>query len=562
MPRVLLVSFAGYPYSPSSLMPDNGLACLAGCLIDAGHEVRILDFSTVDTIRRLFPERLSRRVRPLAEKLFVENRKLSLIEKLSFLYAGHELEKFQTAEIGRVAEDVAREAEAWGAEYVGLKLWNGDGFSGSVQIAETLRRRLPQVRVLGGGPHVDYFGRHVLEYSDAFHALVHGEGEIVLPQLIEAMLRGQEWRRLPGVIWKEGEAIRRNPSEPIRDLDGLSLPVYDPEVYPALQGDRKIKIGVLDESRGCPNRCAFCIHPTKSGGKWTLKSPARVVEEARRLAGQLNSRYLIYSGSNTSAKAAIGIAEEILKQGLQVRYGCFGHVKGIARADFELLKRSGCEAIFYGLESASARILADAFNKPLNLADAERVIRDTQDAGIAAITSIIYPAPFEDAKSRQDTLDFLLRLRPDSVPVTPPGMIPGTPWEMQPAKYGFEKSRREDIWEYALTYKIKLLFPPSLWKPLPYTLNGKNSRRLFAECEQFIGALEGAGLLANLSHELILMADALGQRRDLRAFRNTCRSIFLSGRVEDIQALTGGINQNVQRAGVVHEPFARPAAVG
>ena len=58
MSRVLLISFAGYPYSPSSLMPDNGLASLAGCLIDAGHHVRILSYSTVSAVEPLFPKKL------------------------------------------------------------------------------------------------------------------------------------------------------------------------------------------------------------------------------------------------------------------------------------------------------------------------------------------------------------------------------------------------------------------------------------------------------------------------------------------------------------------------
>ena len=57
MARVLLVSYAGYPCTPSSLIPDNGLASLAGALIESGHEVRVLDFSTVNTLRRLFPPR-------------------------------------------------------------------------------------------------------------------------------------------------------------------------------------------------------------------------------------------------------------------------------------------------------------------------------------------------------------------------------------------------------------------------------------------------------------------------------------------------------------------------
>jgi len=182
MSRVLLVSFAGYPYSPSSLMPDNGLACLAGCLMEAGHEARILDYGTVGVLERLFPKALGERARPLAEKLFVEGKRLSLVEKVRFLRLGMKLERYQAKEIGAIAREAAREAERYEADLVGLKLWNGDGFTGSVRIAEAIRDRMPHVRIIGGGPQVDYFRGHILDYTDVFDALVHGRGSACFPR--------------------------------------------------------------------------------------------------------------------------------------------------------------------------------------------------------------------------------------------------------------------------------------------------------------------------------------------------------------------------------------------
>jgi len=562
MSRVLLVSFAGYPYSPSSLLPDNGLACLAGCLMEAGHEVRILDYGTVGVLERLFPKSLGEQARPLAEKLFVEGRGLSLVEKARFLRLGMKLERHQAKQIEAIAGEAAREAERYEADVVGLKLWNGDGFTGSVRIAEAIRERLAHVRIVGGGPQVDYFRGHILDYTDVFDALVHGEGERVFPALVEAMGEGKDWRNLPGVIRREGTRIHSNPAEALPDLNGQPLPVYDPEIYPALRGNEKIKIGVVDESRGCPNRCAFCIHPIKSGGHWCLKSPERVVAEMRRLGEQMGTRYFVYSGSNTSARVAVGIAEAIVAEGLDVRYGCFGHVRGIARADFDLLRRSGCEAIFYGLESGSQRILREAFNKPLDLGLTERVIRDTMAAGIYAITSVIFPAPFEDAASRAETLDFLRKVRPDSVPVTIPGMIPGTPWERDPERYGFEKARRRDIWRYAMTYKIKLLFPPALWKPLPYRLNGKSSRRLFKECTAFVKELERDGFVTHVPHELVLMAHALGERDDVKGFRDRNRAWFFSGAADEIAAMTASLNRSVRPRAKSARDVRAPAFAG
>ena len=69
MANGLLVTYSGYPYTPSSLCPDNGLAGLAAVLQLSGHAVRVLDYGTVSTMARLYPEALSRRASPLMAAL-------------------------------------------------------------------------------------------------------------------------------------------------------------------------------------------------------------------------------------------------------------------------------------------------------------------------------------------------------------------------------------------------------------------------------------------------------------------------------------------------------------
>jgi len=549
MGRVMLISFAGYPYTPSSLMPDNGLASLAGCLKAEDHTVRIADYGTIDTAAKLFPGRLRKLVSPVARAMFLENRELSWLERLRFIWAGTELEKHQARARRSIAHSIAERVAEFKPDVTGLKLWNGDGFSGSLRIASSIRKTMPNTFIVAGGPHVDYFGRHILNYTDVFDALLAGEGETALPRLVQKVSEGKNWQDIGGLIYRHNGQIKRNPCSPPQQLDECALPTYNPDVYPALRGDQKIKIGIVDESRGCPNRCAFCIHPIKSGGKWRLKSPARIVREMRRIMNQLNTRYFIYSGSNTPAKTAVATAERILREGLDVRYGCFGHFKGIGPADFELLYKSGCRAIFYGLESASPRILRDAFNKPIDVKKAEEVIRQTKEAGIKAITSIIYPAPGEDKKSRRQTLEFLRKVKPDSVPITIPGMIPGTSWEQNPEKYGFRKENVSDFWRRALTYKIKLLYPPTMWDPLPYTLNGKSSKELFEECQSFGDEIKQAGITTNVPHEMALMAEALPGKTDLTAFRDRARSAFFSGDIGAISRLTQRINDTALTTG-------------
>ena len=538
MARCLLISFSGYPTTPSSLMPDNGLASLAGALLEAGHEVLLRDLNTIRTMSRLYPPRIGEAVRPMARAIFCEGATLPWRDKVRLIRLARQLERHQAAAVDALARDLVREALPFKPDLVGLKLWNGDGFTGSIRMARHLRAALPEVPIAAGGPHVAYFGEHIHDYTDAFDVLIRGDGERAVVQLCEWAEGVRSAGEVEGAIWRcdvaqappPGNTAQPGAAVPHQHLDDTPLPVYDLAVYPDLWGDEKIRIGVLEESRGCPERCSFCIHPVKSGGRWRVKSAPRVLREIDQLCQALKSNTFIYAGSNTPARAAVDYAKGVLERGWHLRYGCFGHTRGMRDADFGLLKRSGCEAIFYGIESGSARILREAFHKSASVDDISQSILATKAAGIFTVGSVIFPAPFETAESRDATLQLLKELRPDSVPVTAPGVIPGTPWHLTPERFGIRFSARRDLYAYGLTYKIRLLFPPRFWRPLPYTLNGKSSREFLKETTGFIEELEGAGLLTNVSHELALMAEVVG--RPVREFRNEARTAFFSRDVE------------------------------
>ena len=72
--------------------------------------------------------------------------------------------------------------------------------------------------------------------------------------------------------------------------------------------------------------------------------------------------------------------------------------------------------------------------------------------------------------------------------------------------------------------------------------------------------IEGAGLLTNVPHEMVLMASALGQADDLRGFRDRCRARFFSGDAEAIGEMLQRINENVVPRSAAVGPAAPPTA--
>ena len=509
MPSALLISYGGYPYTPSSLTPDNGLANLAGALIGAGYDVKILDYGTVSNMRRLFPQEITDTLRPAAAQMMQGDGQPSAeaLEQLRQIDAA--LEQHQAVQMRAIAEEVADEVRRLKPDFVGFKLWNGDGFTGSVVIAEHLREQFPSLSIYAGGPQASWFGEMIYRRTEAFDALLHGEGEQAILELAEHAQGRRDLETIAGVIYLEGGEPRRVPPVFALDMNELPEPVYDEDVYPAMAGDEKIKIIVLDDSRGCPYQCGFCTHPIESGTRLRTASASLLLDRMARALEKYSISAFRFAGSSTPGNLMGEVADQIIERGLEVTYTCFGHFAS-ARADrFEHMAQSGLHAMFFGIETGCQEILDRAVRKGIDLSNVPETIDAAQSAGIFVVASMIVPLPFDTEETIRESLEFVLKARPDSVPVQFPGLLPGTPWWREPEKYGFEFDPEETAL-VGLDYKIKLLFPPSLWQALPYKLNGKSFAEFTALTMEFTAQLEAAGILVGLPDDNALIAHCAG----------------------------------------------------
>ena len=542
MARMMLISYAGYPFAPGSLMPDNGLANLAGALIENGHEVLILDFGTIETLKRLYPPRLARSAFSYAQKVFGDTGYRPGPRDYLFLrLLEYRLRHHQEAEIHLISREVVGMVKSFQPHVVGFKLWTGDGFTGSLLIARELKKTFPSISICAGGPHVDLFRNLIFEKAPFFDVLVFGDGEETIVQLVEKLVADTSPTGIPNLIYRDGAGVKTTELRWIERLDDLPEPIYDPEVYPSMAGDEKIKIITVDESRGCFMGCYFCCHSRKSGARLRIRKPDNFVSLLERLKKSGRFRTFRYAGSSTPTKFARRVAEDLLKRGLGIDYSMFGNVRISRGEDFEVLRKSGCRAIFFGLESGDQEILIRGLGKNFKVEKAESVLTACRDSGIFTIASVIFPAPFESDTSRRNTLEFLSRVKPDSVIVTFPLLAPTTDWWKEPERFGFTV-KSPNIAKDAMNYKIKWLFPPRFWKPLPYKLNGKGFRKFTRETTEFTRQLKASGLLIGMSDDLALMAHLGGYKSNKGDFLDMVRMIYFSGQWERALELNRAVN--------------------
>jgi anaerobic magnesium-protoporphyrin IX monomethyl ester cyclase len=317
-------------------------------------------------------------------------------------------------------------------EYLGLSCTTASVLN-AARIARAVKALSPTTRVIVGGPHVTALPQETLQRCPDFDLGVLGEGEKVLPDLLHAEGEEGHGGQMPGVVYREGEAVHTTPRSGFVDpLDLLPLPAYDllpgfPQSYrPPFLNYLKGPAAPVLSSRGCPQRCTFCDRAV-FGNRYRYFSAAYLLDWIQHLHRRYGIRHLVFVDDQFTASRArlIEYCEKILQAGIRVSWNCDARVDSVDRGLLSLMKRAGCWMISYGIESGSQKIL-DGIQKGITLDQVKQTVQATKEAGIRAKGLFMIGYPEETEKTLAETFDLLLRLPLDEANLSFLTPYPGT----------------------------------------------------------------------------------------------------------------------------------------
>lgn len=123
--------------------------------------------------------------------------------------------------------------------------------------------------VLHGGPSCPKYAgdahRFIEEHGEIAHVLVRGEGEAVVPRLLETLAstdfdpRSDRLAEIPGLTFRDpvGTIVRTPDQERLVDLDALPSPYLTGE-FDDIDADAWMFCLSVETTRGCPYGCSFC----------------------------------------------------------------------------------------------------------------------------------------------------------------------------------------------------------------------------------------------------------------------------------------------------------------
>ena len=296
----------------------------------------------------------------------------------------------------------------------------------SLKLARLARELDPGCFVVLGGPHATHAWLETLDGHPEVDAVVLGEGEETLVELLAARAAGGSLAAVPGIAYREGgKTLKSAPRAAIADLD--ALPVPGAQTGASIGVDYRRQLEFVITSRGCPASCLFCSSPLFWGKGVRFRSPRSVVEELRTLRERYGLVYFSFRDDTFTADRprVLEICRLLEEAKLGILWNCQSRVTAVDEEMLVAMKRSGCECIQFGVESGSPAMLK-ALGKRITPADVERAAAAVRRVGINLSVYLITGVPGEGESDLQETVRLIGRIRPQDGQVSPLVYYPGT----------------------------------------------------------------------------------------------------------------------------------------
>lgn len=244
---------------------------------------------------------------------------------------------------------------------------------------------------------------------------------------------------IKGLGWRSNGVITVNWDRPFfKSLDDLPIPYHhllplDKYRMPMIKGPYSFIV----TSRGCPAGCKYCIKHVSYQNSVRLRSPDKLVEEMWMLHDLGVHHIHMYADLFTvSRDQVVELCKLILGEGLKITWTCNSRVDYVDEELLNLMGRSGCTLIAWGIESGNELILKKA-HKGYKMEQAHKALRWARQAGIKNWGYFIIGLPGETVATIQETIAVSKALPLDIALFHVAAPYPGTPFFFEVVENGW-----------------------------------------------------------------------------------------------------------------------------
>ena len=330
-------------------------------------------------------------------------------------------------------EAVVTRIVASAPKYLGITLFTVGVWS-AASIARAVKKRLPKITIIVGGPHISSMGAGTIERFGEFEIAVDGEAEWILVKLLQALEAGQPPETVEGLILRQEQEIVSTPrAAELKSLDPLPLPAWDllsnfPLAFqPAIFDFPGGKVATIAASRGCPFHCRFCDTST-FGARLRAYSPGRVVEIMGHLKERWGIGHIMFVDDLFLASRirVMEFCDRLEEAALKMTWSCTARVDTVKPDVLQRMRAVGCWEISFGLETGSDDLLKQ-MDKAACVKSSEQAIQWASQAGIRTKGLFMLGYPGETEDSIELTRKFVRKIPMDMMNLSKFTPYPGSP---------------------------------------------------------------------------------------------------------------------------------------
>lgn len=249
--------------------------------------------------------------------------------------------------------DLEEKLKAFNPAVIGISSTSAWDYLESLDIARRCKEWNETVPVLMGGQQVGSIASKVFEDSENIDLVAEREGEWVVLETVRCVADGRSLTGIAGtVVRHEGRICRSDKDAPVVPFEELGP--MDHALYP----DYQRFMPIIEDSRGCPRACSFCINSHTFRSRQRLKPLDLIQYELKNIRTLYRQPALVGVSSSdfgSHAQHALEVADAFAAQRLGWMAGM--HLDNEFERFVEPCMDAGLRILVTGLESSVHHIL-------------------------------------------------------------------------------------------------------------------------------------------------------------------------------------------------------------
>lgn len=318
-----------------------------------------------------------------------------------------------------------------------------------LEIIQFIKKHDATVKIIIGGPFIHT--QHKIHDAVSFQFLLNqlgadfyvisSQGEQTLVNVINAIKKGERFEKIENLIYKKGKEYCFNAIA--EESNNLSENLINWKLFKEDIIGNSTRMVMARSANSCPFSCTFCSFPERAG-TYKYIEPRLLCEELDELnqLENINSVTFIDDTFNVPLRRFKEILRLFNKRKYRFKWNCNFRCQYADEEAVALMKESGCEGVFLGIESGSNAILKN-MNKDSYVESYKKGIALLKKYNILTYASIITGFPGETEETVKETIDFLETAQPDFFRAQLWYYDTMTPIHKEAEKYGLLNSQFE-----------------------------------------------------------------------------------------------------------------------